>query len=258
MGLRTGQLALTIVGRISIDEFEPKTGESKDVIVVGFFVSQRAAAEDLYHFFTNSIVDTRDVENSTNPNQDGYYMVFVEFTRSDQFMDSLTNLLSEIKIVANISSWKAKTHLVDEYIDITDSAFKSYLITDPKKYMSREEWDQQQQAMQEQEKQTLMDKHNIIQSLLSGTNFLDAQLDEDSLTITDNNSVIEMNVVAVGEADTVMNDLSLSESSINQQADFSLGKKLRGMMAETQVLPIGNYWVFFNPNNTKVMVAQAK
>ena len=76
MGLREGDLKDTVLKNISIDEYEPKTGEAKDVMVFGFHVKESAVGNDLYHYISNSIAEVRDVEVSPNPNTDGYYMVF--------------------------------------------------------------------------------------------------------------------------------------------------------------------------------------
>ena len=39
MALKEGDLKNTILKNISIDEFEPKTGEAKDVMVIGLYLN---------------------------------------------------------------------------------------------------------------------------------------------------------------------------------------------------------------------------
>ena len=65
--LREGDLKNTVLKRISLDEYEPKTGEDKDVMVLGFLLNDKKPGKDLYHFLNNSIVEIRDVEVSPNP-----------------------------------------------------------------------------------------------------------------------------------------------------------------------------------------------
>ena len=48
MALKEGDLKNTILKNISIDEFEPKTGEAKDVMVIGLYLNETAPAKDLY------------------------------------------------------------------------------------------------------------------------------------------------------------------------------------------------------------------
>jgi len=77
MALRENDLVNTMFKEISIDEFEPKTGEAKDVLVLGFYLNEQSSGKDLYHFLNNSVEKIRDVEVSPNPNQEGKFMVFV-------------------------------------------------------------------------------------------------------------------------------------------------------------------------------------
>ena len=84
MGLRQNDLKDTILKKISLDEFHPKTGDEKDVAVVGFRVSQSSPGKDLYNFLNRSIIETRDIEVSPNANEDGHYMVFIEMDRNEK------------------------------------------------------------------------------------------------------------------------------------------------------------------------------
>ena len=62
MGLKQGDLNDTVLSKVSIDEFEPKTGESKDVLVLGFHVLEQNVGDDLYSFLNSSVFEIRDVE----------------------------------------------------------------------------------------------------------------------------------------------------------------------------------------------------
>ena len=50
MALKEGDPKNTMLKKISIDEFEPKTGESADVMVVGMYLNETNPAKDLYHY----------------------------------------------------------------------------------------------------------------------------------------------------------------------------------------------------------------
>ena len=69
--LKHGDLKGVVVERISVDEFEPKTGEKEDIAVIGFYVTEQAAGDDLARFIAKS-VHIRDVllvlETNTNIN----------------------------------------------------------------------------------------------------------------------------------------------------------------------------------------------
>ena len=75
MSLHEDDLKDTVLSKISIDEFEPKTGDAKDVLVMGFYVTEDSVGHDLYKFLSGSIQEVRDLEVSPNPNEDGYYML---------------------------------------------------------------------------------------------------------------------------------------------------------------------------------------
>ena len=68
MALKEGDLKNTMLKKISIDEFEPKTGESADVMVIGMYLNETNPAKDLYHFINNSIIEIIKIsENLFNP-----------------------------------------------------------------------------------------------------------------------------------------------------------------------------------------------
>ena len=46
MALKEGDLKNTMLKNISIDEFEPKTGEAADVMVIGLYLNETAPAKD--------------------------------------------------------------------------------------------------------------------------------------------------------------------------------------------------------------------
>ena len=100
MGLQTGDLQDTMLKKISIDEYEPKTGDSSEVLVLGFSLKESAQGQDLYNFLNSSIFEIRDVEVSPNPNPDNYYMVFVEMDRNEEVLENIRKI---VKDVENIS-----------------------------------------------------------------------------------------------------------------------------------------------------------
>lgn len=141
MSLREGDLKDTVLKKISIDEFEPKTGRTKNVLVLGFYVTEKSAGDDLYHFLSGSAATVRDVEVSPNPNDDGYHMVFVELDRRAQVFDQLKILIKDVEKVTGKLSWQAKTHLTDDYMDLHSAELSKYVIVDPKKYVTREKFE---------------------------------------------------------------------------------------------------------------------
>ena len=74
MSLKNGDLAGTVLQEVSIDEFEPKAGDDLEVIVVAFYLTDEAPAEDLNTFIQRGFIDTLDVEVSPNTDEEGRYL----------------------------------------------------------------------------------------------------------------------------------------------------------------------------------------
>ena len=76
-----------VIPKVSLDEFAPKTGDNKDVIVIGFYVDDLDPAKDLSNFIESGAYETLDCEASPASNEDGHYMVFVEVDRDDKVFE---------------------------------------------------------------------------------------------------------------------------------------------------------------------------
>ena len=90
-GLMKNDLAKLVLPIMSIDEYDSKIKD--DAIVVAFYVTDKDPASDLNKFIQKSPVMLLDTEVSPAPNQDGFYLVFVEMDRSDMFKLNLHAIL---------------------------------------------------------------------------------------------------------------------------------------------------------------------
>lgn len=168
MGLRHGDLKNTILSKVSVDEFEPKTGEAADVIVIAISVLEKEVGEDLYSFINAGVRQVRDVEISPNPDLDGYYIVFVEIDRTEYALDDLRALIADIENLTGQLRWKIRTHLTDRYWPLDSDEVSDYLISNPENYMTREEYNQQQEeerdlrAIQRSERESAMEGYRIL------------------------------------------------------------------------------------------------
>jgi len=130
MGLRHKELEGQILPLISIDEFEPKTGTTEEVIVVAFFAKDELPAFDLDEFIDKGVIDFLDSEVSPNPNEDGYYLVFVEFKRQPNFWLKTGDI-----------NWRVQPYLVDELYKVHDKALHDVVITDEEGYVPKRQYD---------------------------------------------------------------------------------------------------------------------
>jgi hypothetical protein len=143
-GLQEGDLRDLVLSLISIDQYVPKSGDNKDVIVVAFFVSDGDAAKDLVRFISKTDAQILDVESSPAPNPEGYWLVFVEITRDKEFVSKLINVLNELRAVTLVKKWQARVYRVDKTIDVTSDSLKKYVSLseshDKGEYDGLQEW----------------------------------------------------------------------------------------------------------------------
>ncbi len=256
MSLKEGDLKNVVLKKLSIDEFEPKTGDAKDVLVLGFQVTESNVGDDLYGFLNGSIVEIRDIEVSPNPNDDGFYMVFVEMDRNDSVVEGIKTLLRDTERLAGKLNWEAKTYLNDNYLPLSEDEIYEYIITDPSKYMSREDFEADRATRMEEQKRleeeaaaeaAALDASNKILEFLKDSNLLQAGINEGRLVLQDSRNVVALEIVDFGDGKEVMSKHGIHESAIKFDFDKVLFGKLKGMLGEMAALPIDQYVVIYNP-----------
>lgn len=254
MPLKERELENTILKKISIDEYEPKTGDAPEVMVIGFFVVQDLPGEDLFLFINNSAIDIRDVEVSPNPNADNYYMVFVEIDRNDSSIHTLKEILREVERVSGKLDWAIRSNLIDQYVDINDKSLPDYIQTDPNNYLSRKEWlDLRRNKQEETEVKTIDEK---VLSFLKNTNLLNAEIKENRLNISGADGLISLEMVEFGNGRLIKKKLGITESAIRQDFDHPYYAKLNNMLGGLSAIPIDDYVIIFNPITEQVLVAK--
>lgn len=127
-GLRPGDLEHLVLNKVSIDQFEPKTGSDKEVLVMGLYSKDEEPAQDLARFIERGYIGVQDTEVSPGPDQDGNYMIFVEIKKDDDTMKRVVEILKDIKSVTTVREWQlnfygGKTHMLSE--DMIKEALKS-------------------------------------------------------------------------------------------------------------------------------------
>ena len=103
-GVEHGDLQSLVSSDVSVAEFEPKTGTDDDVVVIGFFCKDEAPAEDIATFIEKSTVNILDTEVSPNPDENGFYLVFVE-VENENLMQTVFELLDDVSRLTEIEEW---------------------------------------------------------------------------------------------------------------------------------------------------------
>src|SRR5690606_2952939 len=94
-----------VLPMLSIDEFESKI--DNDAIVVGFFVQDAEPAKDLERFIQKSAVTLLDTEVSTAPDNDGYFMLFLELSRDPASIKRILDIIDSLEGLTGLpkQSW---------------------------------------------------------------------------------------------------------------------------------------------------------
>jgi len=259
MGLKSNDLKDTILKKVSIDEFEPKTGDSKDVIVIGLHALEQSVGEDLYSFLNSSIYEIRDVEVSPNPNKDGYFMVFLEIDRNEESLKTIRSVLTDVENVTGKLSWQGKTHLTDDFHPIFEDEIEKFLITDPENYMTKDEWIAQVEAEEAEEAERQQEEErnsvsNQIMEFMKASNLLGLEINENYLSLNDSRNTAKLEIIKFGNAKDVMEEVGISESAIGSM-DINL-RMFNQMLGEMKAIPVNEYIVIFHPQQQNVLVTK--
>lgn len=117
-GLKAGDLEELVLPLVSVDEYESKLDD--DSVVIAFYVMDKDPAQDLNRFIQKGAAAILDTDVSPAPNEDGYYLVFVEFLRDKAMPKKLLDTLASINGLTNIKSWKAQMYGVQGVLPATE------------------------------------------------------------------------------------------------------------------------------------------
>jgi len=256
MALKEGDLKDTMLKRLSFDEYEPKTGDEKDVAVLGFFINTESAGRDLYNFLGSSVVENRDLEVSPNPDTDGYHMVFVELDRNEDLVKNINSIVNEVERLAGNLNWEVKTPYIDEPVSITE--IESIVQMDPESYLTASDYKDKLEAE--------LDKANLesnqpttndqIMEFLSNSNLINVDFSENIVSLQDARTSQQLEVISYGNGPDVLEQLGIKESAVKLEYDHTLFNKLKYMLGEMKAVPIDNYIVIYDPAHTDILVTK--
>lgn len=261
MALKEGDLKNTILKKISVDEFEPKTGEAQDVMVLGMYLNEMAPAKDLYHFINNSIIEIRDVEVSPNPNPDNYFMLFLEIDRKEDSLSTLKDIIKEVERLSGKLDWTVSTTLSEENFKLDDENLKNYLQLDPENYLTSEEFmaqklEAEQQAEEMRLEEEAKDNSSKILEFLKASSLLEAGITDNVLHLRGSRDIASLEIVNFGNSTSVMEEVGITESALKLDFDKVAMSKLNAMLGEMRAMPIDEYIVIYNPANTDILVTK--
>ena len=262
MSLLSGDLVDTVLRKVSIDEFTPKTGTPEEVSVVGFYVTENSVGQDLYRFINNGVVEYRDVEVSPNPDLDNYYMVFVEMDRNDALINNIDSLLTDVNNLTEKLDWQVKTYLMDDYQSWEDvkAQHSGYIPMSAQTYVTKEVFDEglamlAQAKIEEDLEVEASDNSDRILNFLRHSDLLEAGITDGKLHMRGTNDVATLNIVNFGESQTIMQELGINESAIGDSSSWEY-RRFNAMLGEVKAVPISEYIVLFHPQLSEILVTQ--
>ena len=105
-GLRAKDLKDLVDNIFTVDRYKSKMGEDKDIVVLGFRVTDKYPATDLMEFIEKGYSFILDADISTGEERDGKYQVFVELERSKNISAQIKDLLEGISQLCDQWDWK--------------------------------------------------------------------------------------------------------------------------------------------------------
>lgn len=241
MSLNHGDLKGTVLSDVSIDEYEPKAGNTKDVIVIAFHTNDQPPAEDLNTFIQRGFIDALDVEVSPSTDADGRYLVFVEMGRDDTFPNKFQALLKDVENLTDEMDWTVKTYLAgDRTFSFNDPELYNFIITDPEAYVPKDEFKMKEikEGIAKFFKESMMSNLTI---------------DNNTVIITGNGKRIIAEVIDVGDYDTVIGRNFLGETAFGVGQNSYEGNVLMGMLGNCHVLPLGKYLCVSRDNTVMLL-----
>jgi hypothetical protein len=189
--MREGDLADLVLPLISVDEYQSKV-DPDEAIVIGFYVHDQAAADDLNRFLQKSAVPILDTEVSPAPDQHGYYLVFVELTDNSRLAENVADILSEMVGLVDIEEWQMRVRDFDDLIPFSPQALT--------------------QALKRPEERM---KEQAILQFLGDSLLENASIDGDLLVLQAGSERLVFNVVGFDEVDHLLHAQRLDEAAIH-------------------------------------------
>lgn len=243
MGLKHGDLKDTIVKDISFDQYEPKTGDSKDTIVMAFQTPEQGVGQDLYSFLNNGNKLIKDIDVSPNKNQDDYYMVFLEFDRKPEAIELIQEILSDVENLTGKLGWQGTSHIHETAFPV-DENLSQYIFTSPDDYVTKDEY---------QEQQNNEEKTNGIMEFLKASSLDGVDISENIITLRKGNNTAKLDIVGFGNKD-IMQDVGISESAI-EPLDNTM-RTFNSMLGDVRAVRIAEHIVIFHPQKDTLLVTK--
>lgn len=199
MSLKNGDLRGVIKPYISIDEFEPKSGTTQEVIVVGFYATDQAPANDLNTFIQRGSIDVLDADVSPSPDEEGNYLIFVEFDRDDLFPETFMKMVKDVENLTNEQEWQVKPYLADNAMHLDDPKLFNRLILNPDAYQTKAEFNPEELDVEADE--------DVVEALLRNSDLSNLMFTEGYAVFNDK---LAAKILATGDVNKYISESAIT------------------------------------------------
>jgi hypothetical protein len=126
-GLRSKDLKDFVDNLFTVDQYRSKMGEDRDVVVLGFRVTEKNPATDLMEFLERGYQFILDADMSSGEEHDGHYQVFVEVERTPEFPGQLEDLLRGVAQLTDIREWRFRYQKSPSSVEYTKDTIKEHV-----------------------------------------------------------------------------------------------------------------------------------
>jgi hypothetical protein len=106
MSLKPNDLKNFVSEIFTIDTYQSKMGNDKDVAVLAFEVKDQEPAKDLMNFLEKGYPFVLDADVSSGETNKGKYQVFVEIERNRRLPDRIAEILEDVAKLTGNSDWR--------------------------------------------------------------------------------------------------------------------------------------------------------
>lgn len=135
MTVKFGEMENLVQPTISVDQYKPKIGEANETVVVAFEVAFEQPAKDLSNLIETDVTESLDVDVSDGPNENGNFLVFVEFARTKKLYNKIIEIAKTASNVTGIKEWKFTYYKGDQAVDLNEDNLAQTVVADKEEYI---------------------------------------------------------------------------------------------------------------------------
>lgn len=140
-GLRYKDLDGLMKPTIHVDEFSSKMGDDADIIVLSFFVRDKAAARDLMAWFEKGYDFVLDADVSPGEIKPNRYLVYLEMRRRNAAPRHVQTLLDDLTTLTEFEPQDWRVRYKDQEFDWNQDEFVDLIPMTPDAYRSENQED---------------------------------------------------------------------------------------------------------------------